>query len=725
MSKSLRKVFCLILALVLGIVSVPQVMAYEYDSQPDKAVYSAEKYDVSPLDDSYDAAPQGFPFSFNLISFDENSVIISFNSTSEVQSLTIEQYESKNVIAVSDNSKITLLIGENYSFEVIYQEKDCSVVYNGHLTPVLSVLGSDEQVILKTRNVVKNIIKENTLKSYDAIHSLAAGTLYESESNNTYSTADRTYDDYDNYGALSSTSDVDWWVVSFSSAGEANFWLGNIPSGCDYELTLYASNGTTLLASSRNGSNTAELITYSVSANTKYYACIYSYSGSSSSQYLFSAKNYPTSTGDSFEPNNTQSTASAIALGSTITTANLHASTDIDFFKFTLSSGSNVNIELSNIPSGCDYDLQLLNNSGTVLASSAKGSNKDESISISISSGTYYIKVYSFSGSSNTNYSLKLSPAGSTNITIQKIETIIPQNISAVSRNLPSSESNACYDYNSSFKPYSGWVSIDYTNSSGKVGTLPDRVLRQMKIIVTVKNGTTPVPGATVSISTSLGDNAYIYTPSTTTNSDGQLTTYIEFYSNRTFTVSATYNGTTQNQSVSSGNAVYKNKFYLSLYNFPKRSNFSSWEAFEAAVQLNGTGYDDINNQWYKYNSNGSIIPVSGPNNTSSGTTPTEYRTIAVDSPYVTRRSYVSDGSSSAVYHRGRVIIEGLNNVSGDSGYRTAEDAGSAINGYHIDLFIGFRTVSQFANEYSSYIPKSSGYYFPQVTYSSTLKGSV
>lgn len=274
MSKSLRKVFCLILALVLGIVSVPQVMAYEYDSQPDKAVYSAEKYDVSPLDDSYDAAPQGFPFSFNLISFDENSVIISFNSTSEVQSLTIEQYESKNVIAVSDNSKITLLIGENYSFEVIYQEKDCSVVYNGHLTPVLSVLGSDEQVILKTRNVVKNIIKENTLKSYDAIHSLAAGTLYESESNNTYSTADRTYDDYDNYGALSSTSDVDWWVVSFSSAGEANFWLGNIPSGCDYELTLYASNGTTLLASSRNGSNTAELITYSVSANTKYYACI-------------------------------------------------------------------------------------------------------------------------------------------------------------------------------------------------------------------------------------------------------------------------------------------------------------------------------------------------------------------------------------------------------------------------------------------------------------------
>lgn len=80
---------------------------------------------------------------------------------------------------------------------------------------------------------------------------------------------------------------------------------------------------------------------------------------------------------------------------------------------------------------------------------------------------------------------------------------------------------------------------------------------------------------------------------------------------------------------------------------------------------------------------------------------------------------------SIIVYHRGRVFIQGLNNVSGDSGYRTAEDAGSKVNGYHIDLFIGFKTIQQFNNIYGSYIPKNSGYYFPQVTYSSTLKGSV
>ena len=41
----------------------------------------------------------------------------------------------------------------------------------------------------------------------------SAGTIYESEPNNTSSTADSTNDDYDNYGLISTTSDIDWWVV--------------------------------------------------------------------------------------------------------------------------------------------------------------------------------------------------------------------------------------------------------------------------------------------------------------------------------------------------------------------------------------------------------------------------------------------------------------------------------------------------------------------------------
>lgn len=125
----------------------------------------------------------------------------------------------------------------------------------------------------------------------------AAGTLNESEPNNTYSTADVTYDNYDNYGYISTSSDVDWWKVSFSYGGTANFWLGNIPSSCDYDLRLYSSNGTTLLASSLNSGNANELITCTVSANTTYYVKITSHVGTSATnQYLFRAKIYPSRT---------------------------------------------------------------------------------------------------------------------------------------------------------------------------------------------------------------------------------------------------------------------------------------------------------------------------------------------------------------------------------------------------------------------------------------------
>lgn len=121
----------------------------------------------------------------------------------------------------------------------------------------------------------------------------AAVTLYEQESNNTISSANQTYDDYDNCGAISSTTDVDYWKVSFSQNGQANFWLGNMPSNCNYDLYLYNQSGA-LMASSTNAAQNAELLQQSVVAGMTYYVKIVSSSGYSSTNYLFRAKNYPT-----------------------------------------------------------------------------------------------------------------------------------------------------------------------------------------------------------------------------------------------------------------------------------------------------------------------------------------------------------------------------------------------------------------------------------------------
>jgi hypothetical protein len=50
---------------------------------------------------------------------------------------------------------------------------------------------------------------------------------------------------------------------------------------------------------------------------------------------------------------------------------------------------------------------------------------------------------------------------------------------------------------------------------------------------------------------------------------------------------------------------------------------------------------------------------------------------------------------------------------------------GQFLTGDSVKNSPALTTIEQFNNIYGSYIPKNSGYYFPQVTYSSTLKGSV
>ena len=137
-----------------------------------------------------------------------------------------------------------------------------------------------------------SFLGEDSLQMLEPTRS--AGIKYEVEPNNTIYAADSTEDDYDNYGIISSANDIDWWKVSFNQCGYANFWLGNIPSGCDYDLELYASDGSTLLEYSRKSGNQSELISkYWVTKSTEYYIKIYSYSGYSQSQYKFRTKNYP------------------------------------------------------------------------------------------------------------------------------------------------------------------------------------------------------------------------------------------------------------------------------------------------------------------------------------------------------------------------------------------------------------------------------------------------
>ena len=105
---------------------------------------------------------------------------------------------------------------------------------------------------------------------------------------------------------------------------------------------------------------------------------------------------------------NTLATARAITVGSSTTSyTDWVGSTDTnDYYSFSLANSSNFNLGLTGMTA--DGDVQLLNSSGSVIASSTNGGTASESITRQLSAGTYYIRVYPYQ-SANTNYNLAVS----------------------------------------------------------------------------------------------------------------------------------------------------------------------------------------------------------------------------------------------------------------------------------------------------------------------------
>ena len=91
---------------------------------------------------------------------------------------------------------------------------------------------------------------------------------------------------------------------------------------------------------------------------------------------------------------------------------------DVDYYAFYVFGKGELNIELTNIPSDCDYDLELLEHNNyryadeddvTSIASSRNVSNFQEKISKFIFPGVYYIRVYSYNDSFNAQEKYHLS----------------------------------------------------------------------------------------------------------------------------------------------------------------------------------------------------------------------------------------------------------------------------------------------------------------------------
>jgi hypothetical protein len=139
-----------------------------------------------------------------------------------------------------------------------------------------------------------------------------------------------------------------------------------------------------------------------LSAGT-YYARVNRYSGDTT---------YSLSLNATDNAGNTLATARNVGtLTATQSFSDWVGSADIDdYYSFNVTTPSNVSLNLTGLIANAN--VELLNSSGGVISSSTAGGNTSESITSQLSAGTYYARVYQFSG--NTMYNLSLNATTST-----------------------------------------------------------------------------------------------------------------------------------------------------------------------------------------------------------------------------------------------------------------------------------------------------------------------
>jgi hypothetical protein len=210
--------------------------------------------------------------------------------------------------------------------------------------------------------------------------------------------------------AIGSNGDIDYYTFTTSATGNFNITLTNLPG--DYDLFLYNSSGTQLASSEAGGTSSETINSTSRPAGT-YYVRVIGYNGAFSTTVCYNLNiNVTTVTGCASPlDNSTNGTISGAATipFNTNTTGLISPSGDIDNYKFVITTGGTITVTLSTLPG--DYDLKLLNSSGTQIAISQAGGTSSETISATVAAGTYYAQAYGFNGANSATvcYTLRVA----------------------------------------------------------------------------------------------------------------------------------------------------------------------------------------------------------------------------------------------------------------------------------------------------------------------------
>ncbi|MEP0820563.1 DUF4214 domain-containing protein [Trichocoleus desertorum GB2-A4] len=199
-----------------------------------------------------------------------------------------------------------------------------------------------------------------------------------------------TYQDW--VGSLDTN---DYYRFNLSSTSNFNLNLNGLSA--DADIHLLDANGNTLQGSANSATND-ENIVRQLNAGT-YYVQVFQFNGNTNYNLSLSAT--------PVDLDGTVNTAQNIGAlyGSRTFTDQVGTSDTNDYYRFDLSHISNLRLNLTGL--SADADLEVLNNAGAVIGSSRSGGTTTEFINLNnLGSGTYYARVYRYSG--ETAYTLNL-----------------------------------------------------------------------------------------------------------------------------------------------------------------------------------------------------------------------------------------------------------------------------------------------------------------------------
>ena len=197
-----------------------------------------------------------------------------------------------------------------------------------------------------------------------------------------------------NYADLVSNTDTsDIYRFHLDNAATVNLGLTNLSA--DADLYLLDSTGNAIAVSNQSGNNN-ELLDRFLSAGT-YYVQISSFLGASTS-YSLSLNGGGTARDPGSDRSNARDLGNLSRKGWNIN--DFVGTSDLsDYYQFDLSENGNFHLSLSGLSS--DVDVALYNRIGSLVTASTYAGTSSEAIDRFLDAGTYYFRVYAYSGGSN------------------------------------------------------------------------------------------------------------------------------------------------------------------------------------------------------------------------------------------------------------------------------------------------------------------------------------